>query len=214
MAARHRGARAGAGGVDVSRHPDGAFLFWPSDWLTDERVRLMSPAARGAYIDLLCHCWIEGSIPACSTQCARIVGIEQSAFESLWSELCACFSEHPERAGRMIQERMERERRFAEGRRKSRSDRGKRAASARWGAQRRRHANGNADAMHGDGSDAMPQDAHPNPKQVPRSSSTERSSGTEGRPSGDAAAAGERHTPNRMGSGTLADRLIERGTKR
>ena len=51
-----------------------AFQFYPKDWLADPNVRAMTHAERGIYIDLLCSCWTEGSIPDDPEECARIAG--------------------------------------------------------------------------------------------------------------------------------------------
>lgn len=40
-----------------------AFQFYPLDFLSDANVRLMTVAERGAYIFLLCHCWVERGLP-------------------------------------------------------------------------------------------------------------------------------------------------------
>lgn len=40
-----------------------AFQFYPADWLSDERVIVMTPAQEGFYIRALCLCWRQGSIP-------------------------------------------------------------------------------------------------------------------------------------------------------
>ena len=41
----------------MSKSP--AFQFYVKDWLASTKVRLMSHAERGAYMDLLCHTWNE-----------------------------------------------------------------------------------------------------------------------------------------------------------
>lgn len=122
----------------MSKQVDGAFLFWARDWLTDEAVVLMSPAAKGIYIDLLCHCWLEGSIPACSMQCSRIARMDADAFAELWVELAPLFVEHASSPGRLVNKRMELERGKQDERRKSRVDKAKAAAEARWGKEPRR----------------------------------------------------------------------------
>ena len=40
-----------------------AFQFYPKDWLTDPDVVCMNFAQKGAYITLLCYCWLEGQLP-------------------------------------------------------------------------------------------------------------------------------------------------------
>ena len=41
-----------------------AFQFYPADFLSDSKVILMSNEAVGCYIKLICHGWLEGSIPS------------------------------------------------------------------------------------------------------------------------------------------------------
>lgn len=147
----------------MTKQTEGAFLFWARDWLTDEAVVLMSPAAKGVYIDLLCHCWLEGSIPACSTQCSRIARVDAETFAELWAELCPLFVEHPDGGGRLVNRRMESERAKQEERRKVRSDKAKRAAEKRWSGERGRktkHARGNAPSNANASTQALPRDAH------------------------------------------------------
>jgi uncharacterized phage protein (TIGR02220 family) len=40
-----------------------AFQFYPQDFISDINVQAMTLEERGAYITLLCHCWIEDGIP-------------------------------------------------------------------------------------------------------------------------------------------------------
>lgn len=51
-----------------------AFQFYPKDWISDAKVCELSLEEEGAYIRLLSHCWLEGSIPADPARCARIIG--------------------------------------------------------------------------------------------------------------------------------------------
>ena len=41
-----------------------AFQFYPADFLSDSKVILMSNEEVGCYIKLICHGWLEGSIPS------------------------------------------------------------------------------------------------------------------------------------------------------
>lgn len=147
----------------MAKQPDGAFLFWARDWLTNENVVLMSPAAKGVYVDLLCHCWLEGSIPACSEHLQRIARLDAQAFAAIWAELSARFAPHPTLPGRLVNGRMDEERAKAEERRKSRSDKATKAAEARWSnAPRspRRTAPRNAPSIADASPQAMLPDAH------------------------------------------------------
>ena len=40
-----------------------AFQFYPMDWLSDTNVVRMTVEQEGAYLRLLCYCWLDGSIP-------------------------------------------------------------------------------------------------------------------------------------------------------
>lgn len=140
----------------MSKGQDGAFLLWARDWLTDEQLVLMSAAAKGCFIDLLAHCWLEGSVPACSEHLARIVRLDARAFADVWRELAPRFRPHVDLPDRLVNGRMEDERRAADERRKARQDKAKRAAEARWGRQpvgaasnARRSARSNARSMPG-----------------------------------------------------------------
>lgn len=155
----------------MGKQAEGAFLFWARDWLTDENVVLMSPAAKGVYVDLLCHCWLEGSIPACSEHLQRIARIDAHAFAAVWRELEPRFAPHPTQDGRLVNRRMDEERAKADERRKSRSEKASRAAQARWqGAPStaRRSAQRNARSTADASPQAMLRDAHQsNPSTTP-----------------------------------------------
>lgn len=58
----------------MSENKAPAFQFYPKDYLADSKVCELSLEEEGAYMRLLSHCWIEGSIPADPVRCARIVG--------------------------------------------------------------------------------------------------------------------------------------------
>ncbi len=47
----------------------------------------MSLAARGAYRDLLDHCYLDGSIPDDPPLLARMLGCDLAEFERIWPEL-------------------------------------------------------------------------------------------------------------------------------
>ena len=46
--------------VDIKPGP--AFQFYPDRWISDMKVHLMDPAARGAHIHCMCFAWLE-SVP-------------------------------------------------------------------------------------------------------------------------------------------------------
>ena len=112
-------------------HKPPAFQFYPGDWLSDENVVLMSNAARGLYITLLCHCWLEGSIPADLNKLSKISNEKRKNFEKIWREVESCFSKNGD-TGRLINNRLEKERTKQEHYRKERSESGKMGANKRW----------------------------------------------------------------------------------
>ena len=44
----------------------------------------MSMQERGAYITLMCLCWIQGTLPADVTLLARLCGVPLTAFRKIW----------------------------------------------------------------------------------------------------------------------------------
>lgn len=85
-----------------------AFQFYPRDFLTDEHVVLMDLEERGAYITLLCMCWLEGSLPATDEDIAHILRIHLNKWSRLSKKVKARFT--PNEAGRLVNPRMEEER--------------------------------------------------------------------------------------------------------
>lgn len=84
-----------------------AFQFYPADYASSQRVRLMTLEEEGAYINLLCSCWLHGSIPADPAMAARLVGKGCSA--TLATTVLTMFTPSSQ-AGRMVHDRLERER--------------------------------------------------------------------------------------------------------
>lgn len=113
-----------------------AFQFYAGDFLNDEHVKLMSLHERGAYITLICQCWIEGSLPSDIERLARLVGAPIAAFKKLWPSIEPCFAP---KAGtdRLLHPRLEKERRKQKDYRRRQSD----AAGKRW------QSHGNATAL-------------------------------------------------------------------
>lgn len=112
-----------------------AFQFYPKDFLTDERVRLMSHTERGLYITLLCYCWLEQSLPSDVSQLARLMAVPCARFERLWSgPLAECFRKGDD--GRLYHKRLEEERTKQEAFRRRASDGGKSALDRRGASGR------------------------------------------------------------------------------
>jgi len=105
-----------------------AFQFYPADWLSDERVISMSMAGEGVYVHLLCYCWREGSIPA---DRSAIVVLCKGYNGPGIDEALTCFV--PSRkCGRLINRRVESERRKQENFRKLKQIAGLDGARKRW----------------------------------------------------------------------------------
>lgn len=106
-----------------------AFQFYPKDFLTDERVRLMSHTERGVYITLLCFCWLEGTLPLETHALAKLVELPLPRFAKLWerSVVKQCFLVNCD--GRMHHKRLDEERVKQVAFQRRQTD----AAAARWG---------------------------------------------------------------------------------
>ena len=122
-----------------------AFQFYPSDFLSDENVALMTNQEVGCYIKLLCYCWKEGSVPSDIKKLARLCGEPEELMAELWVSLKPCFKivndDGVERGdgsamlshSRAINMRLDKERKKQEAHRKERSKSGQKGAKARWG---------------------------------------------------------------------------------
>lgn len=118
-----------------SNNKSPAFQFYPLDFIGDENVQLMENEAVGCYIKLMCHEWIEKSIPDDVTACAKLVGelTQQkkatAKFVRAWPTIRLCFA-HGRKAGRLIHPRLERERKAQRKRKERLSSAGKLGAEA------------------------------------------------------------------------------------
>ncbi len=111
------------------------FSFYGNDWLRDENVRLMNLAQRGAYIDLLCLEWSEGSLPTDPELLRRLVMADKAEWETIWcSPLKERFVENE--SGRLYNQRLEKVRAETEAFRQKMADRGRMGAAARWSRSR------------------------------------------------------------------------------
>ena len=88
-----------------------SFQFYPQDFLASDSVAQMTPEEVGLYVLLLCRAWVGPGLPTDVARLARLVGVEPTRFEEIWSgPLGTCFEEVD---GRLVNPRMERERAFA-----------------------------------------------------------------------------------------------------
>jgi len=64
-----------------------AFPFYARDWVSDGKVSRLSPAAQGVYVRLLCHQWLEGSLPFETDFIATTAGLQKRSMRVWWREL-------------------------------------------------------------------------------------------------------------------------------
>lgn len=117
-----------------------AFQFYPKDFLADENVQRMTLTEMGAYMKLMCVCWLKGSLPNDTRKLAGIVGMPKARFERMWPNvLRECFTED---ADRLTHKRLDDERRKQREHRRRQSDN----AHSRWNRMPR-HSDGTATAL-------------------------------------------------------------------
>ena len=104
-----------------------AYLMYAADFATNT-VHL-SATAVGAYLRLLNHQWVNGSIPLENAARARVAGVSARHMGRIWAELESFFG--PAEKG-LQNARLEAEREKALEKRRRRSDAGKHGAERRW----------------------------------------------------------------------------------
>jgi len=86
-----------------------AFQFYPKDFISSSKVQRMTLDEIGAYALLLSHCWLDDGLPTNVDQMARLVKTSASKFRRMWEgPLSECFVE---KNGRLINVRLDEERR-------------------------------------------------------------------------------------------------------
>lgn len=119
-----------------------AFQFYAADFLADENQRVMSPAEAGAYIRLICTCWIEGSVPDDIRRLAPLGGMTRAEMEDAWPQIIPCFEPHPDEPGRLIHPRVERERQRQRTYATQMAAAGKKGARRRWAKKKASNTKG------------------------------------------------------------------------
>lgn len=114
----------------MSKSP--AFQFYPAEFFADVNVILMSNREIGCYIKLLCICWREGSIPNEINKIAKICGENNSEMAELWLAIKPCFRSAINDQEKLINPRLDEERKKQNKFKKERSETGKKGAKARW----------------------------------------------------------------------------------
>lgn len=110
-----------------------AFQFYARDWVSDERVRTMSWEAKGVYIDMLAHQWLEGSLPDFGPTLARLLGLDSRKLARIRVELSANFSGADDE-GRIRNLKLDAQRKQDVKWREGQANHGRKGAEKRWGA--------------------------------------------------------------------------------
>lgn len=114
-----------------------AFQFYPSDFISDENVQLMSLDEIGAYIILICFAWKEGSIPDDVEKISRLCKVSCERMDKLWLAIKPCFKIDKKNSKRLIHPRLEEERKKQKDFSKKRS----KASKIRWEKEKSGDAN-------------------------------------------------------------------------
>jgi len=85
-----------------------SFQFYPGDWLSSQRVALMSLDEEGAYIRALSFCWNHGSIPSDPEKLARLIG--KGASTTLATTLATMFEPDSNDPSKLVHSRLNAER--------------------------------------------------------------------------------------------------------
>ena len=106
-----------------------AFQFYPKDWLSDEKVLMMSSAEEGAYIRLLCHAWLNHGLPDDDEKLAHLSRLGPDWHNGSGAKLRECFRKHN---NKLQQNRLEKERQKQRQYAKQRSLAGLKSAKLRF----------------------------------------------------------------------------------
>ena len=113
----------------MAREVSPAFSFYPKDFLSDVHQAAMTAGACGAYVRLLCHCWLDDSLPDNVADLARLVKMPPSWLARSWPQIAPCFQAVN---GRLRQKRLDHERLMQRARR----EHGREAAHVRWAVEK------------------------------------------------------------------------------
>lgn len=118
-----------------------AFQFYPADWLSSQRVQMMTLEEEGAYIRLLCYCWSHGSIPSDPIKIARLLGKNVST--DVVTTVQRMFTVRSNDESTMGHERLDLEKQRQEARKAQAADAGRKSAENRKnGTKSQRDGNG------------------------------------------------------------------------
>lgn len=157
-------------------HPP-AFQFYPKDWISDQRVRLMTPEQRGATWHLVCSCWVypDFSLPDDDDQLAHLAGLSRERWNECSTLVRSYFIPHPSVPQRITVEWLLREREKQIDTRKKKQAAGRRSGEVRRKVSNRRstHVQRNgAKHVHPLFNIASPSASAPSPSSPPQHSVT------------------------------------------
>ncbi|SHI56358.1 Protein of unknown function [Rubritalea squalenifaciens DSM 18772] len=85
-----------------------AFQFYPKDYLCSDSVMQMSMQAQGAYMRMLCKCWLSGTLPADAKKIAVLIGFP--TMTRAVREAMQLFTVDPDDPERLRHDRLDEER--------------------------------------------------------------------------------------------------------
>lgn len=88
-----------------------AYQWYPKDHVTDERVLLMDLEQEGALRRLLDHQWLHETIPFDEEELAAILRCDRERFDRIWKRVRHCFEPSHADESRLINPRLDRQRR-------------------------------------------------------------------------------------------------------
>lgn len=114
----------------MTRESSPAFRFYVKEWRSSRPVMRMSFAERGMYLEMLLEQWENLSLPDDPTAVAEIIGGKPSWWKKAWPTLRKNFVFADD--GRIVNARLETERRKQREWKDQQSDKGRIGAAARW----------------------------------------------------------------------------------
>jgi len=106
-----------------------AFQFYPSEFVSDFKVIMMSMEERGAYITLLSHEWLERGLPNNQDELKALCGNPEN-WPSIWKKVGQCFYE---KKGKLFNKRLEKERKKIQAWKKKSREGGIKSGESRRG---------------------------------------------------------------------------------
>lgn len=137
-----------------------AFQFFPADWLSSQRVQMMTLEEEGAYIRLLCYCWSHGSIPDDPAKIARLLG--KSVSTDVVTNVQRMFTVRCNDDSALTHERLELERERQKQRKLQTADAGRKSAQNRKNATKsQRESNGRSTSVATDVENPLQRESNP-----------------------------------------------------